>query len=236
MTLRSRKKRLITVRMFSRATRFSLSLLAVGIAAPAPAQFPPRRFPSQRSGATPQPYGNVGIRPAAATMLRPVPREGSHVLAPPQQHNPQHDGWNLRWRRSEHAPSPTSTETMTLDLASDPASDSGGAAATDVDANLSTSGERGTLQVATVQPELAGISQATWLTQPPQDGDALALPPDLRRENPAAPRSTGIQDFFENPFGDDPQPTRPANELTLPARNCRSSSRWIRLGRVRRDE
>ncbi len=165
--------------MFSRATFYSLTLASIGLAATTTS--------AQVPTSTAAGHWQTGN-------LRPVPREQSRVVSTNHQHQPQRDGWNLKWRRSAHVPQPTVQRVSAT-----------------ADASPTPRQQRGQLRQASQQPELkkVDVSPAAWITYPQQGSGALELPPNLRAQDAAENRSAE-PNFFENPFGDDPPADRPS--------------------------
>ena len=188
------------------ATRFSLSLLLATSTLTGLSQ-------------TPATAPN-GARPASihgGPVLRPVPRTQPSSLAPAVRHNPQHEGWDLRWRRSRQAPAVPPNPSPNVPTSR---------AASSHAAPLSSAGApHANLQVAPREPDLkpvasSDVSQATWLTPA---ADPFASPDELRagsqRPQPSMP------DYFEDPFGDDPLPDESnANSSQRPGRSEPNSS------------
>ncbi len=193
--------------MCSRATRLSLSLLLSASTLTATAQRPVS-YPSRGYQAA-APHGVV---------LRPVPRESARVATPPAPANPQHEGWDLRWRRSPQVAA--SRHSQALESGS-PAS--------------APTGNGGSLEVADRAPQLRpvhenDVAQATWLAHPQRD-DLFAPPADLQPPSSSSknPPRTELN-FFDDPFGDDelpagtPKPVSTAADETIPARDPRGRS------------
>ncbi len=155
--------------------------------------------------------------------LRPVPRMGSEsttVAATPVAHDPQRDGWNLKWGRNPKAAEviPPSDAVAKHFSTHDPFAETVSPATTPTKkfANAGVVQQATHLQPVESEPELrsvhdssGSVSRAAWLTHP-QDGGGFELPPQApSNPNPqSTPRSQN--DFFSNPFGDgairSPQP------------------------------
>ncbi len=176
MTLPSRKKRPTTVPTFRR--RSSLGCLIDSS----------RRVGVDRSKlrlalaflmATPI---STALAQFPAQALRPVPREGTRMVTPTPNANAAQS--NLVWRRSPNV-APEQPRQQNREQARQPIAQTSG------------------LQVAGETPDLQSVSQSAWMTQPARVDDLLAAPPAGLRVAQNAPNP---QDFFNNPFADDPSP------------------------------
>ncbi|TWT82271.1 hypothetical protein CA13_37330 [Planctomycetes bacterium CA13] len=176
--------------------------------------------------------------------LRPVPKMGFEdpTSAAAPVHNPQHDGWNLKWRRSDSI-TPLHRDPADRELANQdpfaedlPRPQSAQPAIVATASSLSNA-----IQVAApdplVQPIAASqttVSQAAWNT--PQQGGGFELPQEnlpTDHGNGLRDTQTGEPDFFENPFGSaspktqTPQPkessSQSGGELKIPADPVRPS-------------
>jgi len=147
--------------------------------------------------------------------LRPVPpmgHEQPNRSAQHQAHDPQRDGWDLKWRKSASVTPPVTRESVEQRFAhEDPfAEDATGTM------------QVGHLQVAESEPALARLNSHaihhradTALVAYPQADGGLQLPalnpsaPAQPAPNQAAPTQAEAPDFFENPFGS-AEPTAPS--------------------------
>ncbi len=141
--------------------------------------------------------------------MRPVPKTGSQI-APASPHQPQHDGWDLQWRKS-----PLVEETASVEE------------------------PQPIQQVSSLRPvghdvELsrAPVATAAWANPQfdlPRNAPIPTNDPDALRPIPAPiPQpEVGSADLFSNPFGDDPdgdmqpvprdvRPVRTSPQLDLP--------------------
>ncbi len=131
--------------------------------------------------------------------LRPIPKTRSQLANPaPTTHQPQHDGWDLQWRKSPQLPG---NESLTGD-----------------ETSLTSDDPASVQQVSSLRPvkhevELsrAPVAAAMWAKPQfdvPQNAPIPTAEPNALQPIPAPiPES----DFFNNPFGDDPAPP-PARE------------------------
>ncbi len=139
---------------------------------------------TQDSGAT--------MRHSGASM-RPVPKFGSQTAQALARPNPQAAGWNLQWRKSDRL---SSSPRVTPERAA--------SAPRQQSPHLQLQDQRSSgLRQTTVAPRLSNIHSVNW--QSPQDssprGETLIQPPA------AEGQPSGDQNFFRDPFGDDPLPT-----------------------------
>lgn len=160
-----------------------------------------------------QPGHQAGFRPVDQTTLRPVPTHGTVAPSAPLIQNPQHPGWDLRWRRSpQTAQQPANQQPANQRQSHQSQSPTG----------LQVAGESPQLQRVGQTAEVAPVN---WLSDP-RRVDPLATPGELRIS--AAPmRETArgtTADFFVDPFANDaaPPPSNPATpqgglELPVPA-------------------
>jgi hypothetical protein len=125
--------------------------------------------------------------------------EGSRVAPRPAPTNPQHQGWDLQWRRSSRV---ATTKPISQVAAYSQSND--------VFAAGNIPPDRNRLRVGNAA-NLSPIAQATWLAQQ-QESDPFALPPELAPSElapselaPSEPQSKE-RNYFNDPFGDDPVP------------------------------
>lgn len=180
-----------------------------------------------------------------STPLRPVPREGFHAQPSRPAANPQHAGWDLRWRRSANAPQPAPARVAATvaRAAAEPVAAVNNSPATSAayqgqqvtsqaPAMVAPAHHHG-LQVANHPPELrpvsgeaeqGGVTQTAYLTHP-QRVAMMSGNEDLQGPgNLVAPANVN---HFQDPFGDretrfaPPQSTSPAavaqGEMQIPA-------------------
>ncbi|TWU34973.1 hypothetical protein [Novipirellula artificiosorum] len=152
-----------------------------------------------------KPSAAWGQQPPA---LRPVPKMGFESAArATQQHDPQHDGWDLKWRRSGNLTSPKSDSVDHVLAGRDPFADAGTSSESDA---LIRKPRVAPVAYAEKQLVVASgpVAQTAW-TQP-QQSDGFQLPAPAASGNPpntalpVGPQGSmrGETDFFNNPFGE----------------------------------
>ncbi len=147
--------------------------------------------------------------------LRPVPKTGSQIIGGQPAHQPQHDGWNLQWRKS-----PALNQDQPEQLVAGPSDDS-------------ATMRPGLRQTSSMQPMRGSIALspapvARAAFAQPQFGmpDVAPIPADEPNALQApVPSAEDANDFFNNPFGDEPNQTAPNAELPPPRATVPSPTR-----------
>ncbi|MGI9470192.1 MAG: hypothetical protein ACR2NZ_01580 [Rubripirellula sp.] len=196
--------------MYKRANRLSLAFMLAASSLAGSGTTLWSQTPAQtRAAGWTQPTGQ----------MRPVPREGFHTPAARPVANPQHQGWDLRWRRSQNAPQvAVQAQVKPSQTFADNQNDghAQSQAAPQVASQRAYTAERvqptaarvidsGRLQVANHAPELrpvsgvtapGGVAQTAWLAHP-QRTDLLENSDESG--GLTAPANTN---YFQDPFGD----------------------------------
>ena len=141
--------------------------------------------------------------PFQSSQMQPVPRTGQVRQAERATANPTRQGWNLKWRRSHQvATEPTDLQEVRENTVS--------ASQREISRQIpEVLPASGSLQVPHAPPELQPVSPAAYLMTPqrpesPLDGQA-----------PAGTHAPKRDDYFNNPFGDDPAAQQPRDRQPL---------------------
>ncbi|TWU45633.1 hypothetical protein Q31b_08090 [Novipirellula aureliae] len=215
--------------MYHRAKRFSLvcTIFAASSATLAMPTVAPAQQSYAQQGYAQQSYAQQGFSQPQPGTLRPVPQMGHEQpsrTAENRTHDPQRDGWDLKWRKSSSVTPPASRESVEQRFAQeDPfAEDSRLRAQPSTAPQIVAHGtmQVGHLQVAASEPDLARLNShasnrtaKTALVAYPQADGGFQLPaPNPSAPQQAAPVQAETPDFFENPFGsvDQATPSQPA--------------------------
>ncbi|MCG8653219.1 MAG: hypothetical protein MI861_25485 [Pirellulales bacterium] len=230
--------------MFNPAIRLSGTLLLLAATTSwVSAQYTPSQYatPMVRAGNVTAHQGGLPVR-NNLSRLQPVPRAGTQIRSTAKQpHNPQHSGWNLKWRRSSQVPLGQPTTKPTRQVNSQPnvgktnigkpsvGKTSISKTSAVVQASHPQSTGAGELRSAGVPSKLSAggrVSRVAWVNQPPQGDEGFQLPPTLPQQpepqQPEPQRSeqdaagpADAPNFFDRPFGDDAPPTAQP-EIVLP--------------------
>ncbi len=161
-----------------------------------------------------------------------MPKTGSQLLPAntPVAHNPQHDGWNLQWRKSPQLQPTVAVAPSTSSAAAAPANEQARHAASQAEvfsqppqsigqaSGVNTSSQPAVRQVSSLRPvdrniDLAEAPVARTAWAQPQFGLPENAPIPAEEPNAFQVPVPQADDFFSNPFGDDAKPA----ELPAPA-------------------
>ncbi|MCH5373505.1 MAG: hypothetical protein JJ992_05980, partial [Planctomycetes bacterium] len=206
--------------MFTTGIRYSFTAFLAGTAVSVAAQ---QGSPLPAVANKLQPVaGSRGASSSGAVTLRPVPRHGMVPAPAKPPHQPQHQGWDLRWRPSAQTGQSLDSQTHRATTADITAADITrsvaptrtleGRAANGQPAHGNVHGSD-KLQPASRAPELRRldnqqpsgeqpVAPVIWLGKP-QRSDPFATPSRLQvSQSPADSLPAGSPDYFEQPFGD----------------------------------